>query len=96
VALKNTDDQSPPLDLIVEVTEEKKKDKKAKVSTARTLWVPAMNNHGEFGRWVFIEITDPWDAQNTIRRFLSSAAAAPQPVDDMSHMTYTPRQGRTA
>jgi type III restriction enzyme len=59
-----------PLNLIVEVTGEKKKDKEAKVSTARTLWVPAVNNHGGFGRWAFIEITDPWDAQNSIRKFI--------------------------
>jgi type III restriction enzyme len=56
-----------PLNLIVEVTGEKKKDKEAKVSTTRTLWVPAVNNHGGFGRWTFVEITDPWDAQNMIR-----------------------------
>jgi len=55
------------LNLIVEVTGEKKKDKAAKVATARTLWVPAINNHGGFGRWTFIEISDPWDAQKTIR-----------------------------
>jgi type III restriction enzyme len=58
------------LNMIVEVTGEKKKDKAAKVATARTLWVPAINNHGGFGRWAFIEIADPWDAQNLIRGFL--------------------------
>jgi type III restriction enzyme len=56
-----------PLKLIVEVTGEKKKDKVAKVSTARELWVPAVNNHGGYGRWAFLEIADPWDAQNAIR-----------------------------
>ena len=60
------------LNLIVEVTGEKKKDKAAKVSTARNLWVPAVNNHGGFGKWAFLEITDPWDAQNTIRAVLKS------------------------
>ncbi|MBN1361832.1 MAG: DEAD/DEAH box helicase family protein [Sedimentisphaerales bacterium] len=55
------------LNLLVEVTGEKKKDKAAKVTTARTLWVPAVNNHGSFGRWSFIEIDDPWDAENAIR-----------------------------
>ena len=39
----------------------------ANVSTARTLWVPAVNNHGGFGRWAFVEVTDPWDAQRAIR-----------------------------
>ena len=59
------------LNLILEVTGEKKKDKAAKVATARTLWVPAVNNEGQFGRWAFLEIDDPWDAKNVIREFLS-------------------------
>ena len=59
------------LNLIVEVTGEARKDKAAKVATARTLWVPAVNNHGGFGRWAFVEVTDPWDAQRTIRAALS-------------------------
>jgi len=63
------------LSLIVEVTGEKKKDKAAKVATARTLWVPAVNNHGGFGRWTFLEVADPWNAQNLIRDFLSQAQA---------------------
>ena len=63
------------LNLIVEVTGEKKKDKAAKASTARTLWIPAINNHGGFGRWAFIEIDDPWDAKNAIRaRFQKGTA----------------------
>ena len=51
--------------------QEKKKDKAAKVDTARTLWVPAVNNHGGFGRWAFVEISDPWDVENTIRAMLN-------------------------
>ena len=58
------------LNLIIEVTGEHKKDKVAKVATARTLWVPAVNNHGGFGRWAFIEVDDPWDAMNTIRALI--------------------------
>ena len=45
-----------PLNLILEVTGERKK-----AATARTLWVPAVNNRGGFGRWVFLEVTDPYD-----------------------------------
>ena len=63
----NSDDL---LNLLIEVTGEKKKDKAAKVATARTLWVPAVNNHGGFGRWDFFEVTDPWDAENLIRAHL--------------------------
>ncbi len=58
------------LNIIIEVTGENRKDKAAKVSTAQTLWVPAVNAHGGFGRWTFVEIADPWDAQNTIREFI--------------------------
>ena len=61
------------LHLLLEVTGEKKKDKAAKVATARSLWVPAVNGHGGFGRWAFLEVADPWDAQNLIRGFLQSA-----------------------
>jgi len=56
------------LNLIIEVSGQRDKDKDAKVSTARNLWVPAVNNHGEFGRWAFIEISDPWDAKNLIQQ----------------------------
>jgi type III restriction enzyme len=68
--IDDRNDSTNLLNLIVEVTGEKKKDKEAKVTTAQTLWVPAINNHGGFGRWAFIEVTDPWDAQNLIRKFL--------------------------
>jgi len=54
------------LHLLIEVTGAKDKEKAAKVATARTLWAPAVNNHGGFGRWAFIEIEDPWNAENTI------------------------------
>jgi len=64
------------LNLIVEVSGEERKDKAAKVATARTLWIPAVNNHGGFGRWAFVEVTDPWDAKNTIRAALADAAEA--------------------
>jgi type III restriction enzyme len=67
VVLDDGHSRDNPLNLIIEVTGEKKKDKAAKVSTARTLWVPAVNNHGGFGRWAFVEIADPWDAKNFIR-----------------------------
>jgi type III restriction enzyme len=55
------------LNLLIGVTGEKKKDKAAKVTTARTLWVPAVNNHGGFGRWDFVEVADPWDTMKVIR-----------------------------
>ncbi|HOD06191.1 MAG TPA: hypothetical protein PKH92_14195, partial [Anaerolineaceae bacterium] len=58
------------LNLILEVSGRDRKDKAAKVATARSLWIPAINNHGGFGRWAFIEITDPWNVKNIVRSFL--------------------------
>ena len=56
-----------PLMMILEVSGEARKDKAIKADTARTLWMPAVNNHGGLGRWIYLEITDPWDMQRTIR-----------------------------
>jgi type III restriction enzyme len=53
------------LNLIIEVTGEDKKDKAAKVETAKTLWI---NNHCGFGRWAFLEVKDPWNSKNEIRK----------------------------
>lgn len=68
VRLRLNDDNI--LNLIIEVTGEKKKDKEAKVATARDLWVPAVNNHGGFGKWAFLEITDPWNVKTEIGKFI--------------------------
>ena len=51
------------------------------MATARTLWVPAVNNHGGFGRWAFVEIDDPWHDEPLIRSFTRVAEpTATQPV----------------
>jgi type III restriction enzyme len=68
------------LNLILECTGQKKKDKEAKVTTAQTLWAPAVNNHGAFGRWGFLEIDDPWDAKNAIRSKLKEMKQAESKV----------------
>lgn len=46
------------LHLILDVAGRKKKEKEAKAQTARTMWVPAVNNLGTFGRWAFLEIDE--------------------------------------
>lgn len=63
-----------PNTLVIEVTGEQKKEKAVKVDTARRLWVPAVNNDGRFGRWFFLEVTDPWDAENLIRAEIEAVA----------------------
>jgi type III restriction enzyme len=65
------------LNLILEVTGERKGEKEAKTATAKTLWVPAANNHGGFGRWAFLEITDPYDdCAELIRAMVQSTVMA--------------------
>ena len=39
-------------------------------ATARDMWVPAINNHGGFGRWAFLEIRNPRNAQTELRHVL--------------------------
>lgn len=65
-----------PLHVIVEVTGARREDKQVKVDTARRLWVPAVNNHGGFGRWTYIENLDPWNVETQLRE----ALALPIPV----------------
>jgi len=55
------------LSLTLEVSGAFRRDKEVKVATMRSLWIPAVNNHGGFGRWNCIEIKDPWNARNEIR-----------------------------
>jgi len=61
------------INLIIEVSGRERKDKANKVATARQLWVPAVNNHGGFGRWGFVEITDPDNAKTEIRAAVEAA-----------------------
>ena len=42
---------------------------------ARKLWVPAVNSAGAFGRWTFLEIRAPGDAEPLMRDFLRRPAA---------------------
>jgi type III restriction enzyme len=56
------------LNLIIEVSGERRDDKDAKVATVENLWVPAVNNDGRFGRWGFIQIKDPYQVMKEIRK----------------------------
>ena len=35
-----------------------------KKATMDTYWVPGVNNHGRYGRWVFAEFTDVYEMQS--------------------------------
>jgi len=74
------DGQAEPVNLVLEVSGQQLKEKAAKVTTAQALWVPAVNNHGAFGRWAFAEIADPWNAEGAIRAAARQAATTPATV----------------
>ena len=38
-----------------------------KVKTAQDLWVPAINNFGNYGKWAILEVQDIHETQNLIR-----------------------------
>jgi type III restriction enzyme len=62
------------LNLVLEVTGQVRPDKVERVATVQARWVPGVNALGRFGRWDFIEITDPWNAENAIRNHLAARA----------------------
>ncbi len=68
------DGGAQPLNLIIEVTGEHRREKAAKVANSETYWIPAVNNHGGLGRWSFLEVSDPWDAANLIRAHVAALA----------------------
>ena len=63
------------LNLLLEVSGQRKKEKEAKVQTAKTLWVPAVNNLGTFGRWTFLEIdgTNLHKTKQEVRKVLKGS-----------------------
>ena len=63
-----------PLHLVVEVSGERDREKQVKVDTARSLWIPAVNNAGRFGRWRFVEVTDPFEAADIIGAIVAESS----------------------
>lgn len=56
-----------PLNLVVEIKGARDNQDAAKAQTAENTWVPAVNNAGRFGLWMFIELTEPYDAARALR-----------------------------
>lgn len=70
-----TTDGGSEIKLVIEVSGAQREDKTAKVATAGDMWVPAINGHGGFGRWAFVEVTDPDIAKKAIRQTVADAKA---------------------
>ena len=58
------------LNLVIEVSGPALPAKAAQTATIQNLWVPAVNNAGQFGRWAFVEVKDPESEMQTVREFL--------------------------
>jgi len=71
------DGNAEPLNLIIEVSGERRTDKETKVATARNLWIPAVNAHGGFGRWAFVEIRDIETATQELENFIQYGETRP-------------------
>lgn len=67
------DGQPEPLHLLVEVSGEKKRDKTIKVETTCNRWLPSVQADGRWGRWDFLEITDPAYVATQIRKHITGA-----------------------
>lgn len=67
--------------LIVEVSGGQKSPgpTKAKADTARNIWCPAVNNHGGFGVWGYIEITDMVTAADKLNQAITDLYDADRP-----------------
>jgi type III restriction enzyme len=65
-----------PLHLTIEVSGERDRAKQIKVDTARTLWIPAVNNAERFGRWRFVEVTDPYEGADIINSIVAETRTA--------------------
>ena len=72
---QGSDSTGDVVNLILETSGREREDKLQKVNTVENMWLPAVNNNDEFGEWAFLELTDPWDMQNTIREFMSKYAS---------------------
>jgi type III restriction enzyme len=56
-------------------------DAKIKAEAAERLWCQAVNNHGGFGRWAFLEIRDRYDIARTLREFVATRPVARVPAE---------------
>ena len=58
------------LTLIVETSGRPLEQKQAKVDTAKTIFVPAVNALGAYGRWDFLELSKPGTFKSDLKSFL--------------------------
>jgi type III restriction enzyme len=70
-------DGAEPLNLVVEVKGQRDAKDAAKADTMSKVWVPAVNNARQYGRWDYLELTDiPYDIEDRLRAFVRAPAMA--------------------
>lgn len=82
--------------LIVEVTGGRKQTQSpgpttTKAETARNQWCPAVNNHGGFGRWGYVEITSMLDVRERLAEAFDALYADAPIIGDPSLLDYSDR-----
>jgi type III restriction enzyme len=66
--------QDDLLNLVLEMSGAQRDDKDAKKATMDHYWVPAVNNCGQYGRWGFLDVDDPYMVMTEIEQFLKAKA----------------------
>ena len=66
------DGHDDPLHLIVEIKGYRREDAKVKKTTMETYWVPGVNNHGQYGRWAFVEFTEVYQIEADFEALVES------------------------
>jgi type III restriction enzyme len=65
-----------PLNLVVEMKGRRDAQDDAKHDTMRSLWVPAVNATGRYGRWDFVRLDGPYGIADLITNHLAARAVA--------------------
>jgi type III restriction enzyme len=60
-----------PLHLVVEIKGQRDEQDAAKADTMRTRWVPGINALRSFGRWAYIELSNPYTLADDLKAFVN-------------------------
>ena len=71
--LQVDDGKGGVLNLIVEIKGYRGEDAVVKADTMKTYWVPGVNNLGQFGKWAFLELTQPYSMESELTQYITEA-----------------------
>ncbi|WP_018180752.1 BPTD_3080 family restriction endonuclease [Jongsikchunia kroppenstedtii] len=95
VRLKTRDADDPVRHLIIEVSGGQKSPgpTREKARTAREIWCPAVNNHGGFGIWGYVEITDPVTTRPRLNEAITNLYNNAAIIGDPDQLDFEERRG---